>query len=400
MANTRLRYSALLNDALDMVRDSSGGHLTTNNRLRAANRILDEVAMAFDGEYSSRRNVIKYLNGEADYHLENNLSISDFKNPNDLRLQDDHNVMADFVTPRDFATYEGGGRGTFRYTIETRNTEKILRVLYDSGSDSVVIIPCADSTEKGATWAGTDDATTPEQDTKISKVYGSSIKFNIDVSASANDYATITLSEFDDVDLGDYEDIGKIRLWVYLPIATSIDSFTLRWGNDSSNYWELASVTTNAIGQSFENGWNRIEFAWDSSSVSETGTPTASTTDWLQLVVNHSLSADLNGVRVNEIKCLNPIYMDLHYYSDYIAKDSSGNIIDDIEATTDEILFPVNFRNVLIAGLTWQFFGLIKSWTADETMAWEAKFYRSMNELKKAYGHTNRRPTPKILLRR
>jgi len=395
--NTRLRYSALLNDALDMVRDSSGGHLTTNNRLRAANRVLDEVAMAFDGEYTSRRKVISYLNNEPNYHLENNLSILDFKNPDDLRLQDDHNVMAGFVTPKEFAVREGQGDTTFCYTIETRNGEKILRILYDSGSDNIVITPASDNTEGGATWVGTDDATTPTQDTKISKVYGSSIKFNIDVDASANDYATITLSGFTAVDLSNYENIGKLRNWLFLPVATGIDSCSLRWGQ-VSNYWEVAEAETNALGQSFENGFNRVEFDWANAEIGA-GTPNASAVNWIQLVINHSLTADLNGVRVNEFKCFNPIYMDLHYYSDYLAKDSSGNIIDDIETTTDEILFPVNFRLVLIAGLTYQFFGMIKGWNAQETLYWKGEFDRKMRELRAAYGHTNRRPMPHIKLR-
>lgn len=399
MANSRLYYDNLIDDALDIIRDTTSGHITTNMRFRASNRVLDRIASAFDGEYASVRKVIQYLNGETDYHMENNLGITDFKNPKDLRLQSNHNELAEYMYPAEFATREGSRSTVFSYAIDINKTDKILRIIHSADGDSIVMGQANDTTEGGATWVGTDDAASVAQDTTISKVYGSSVKFNIDVSGSANDFATLTLSSLTTaLDLSDYEDIGKIRLWVYLPTATSIDSFTLRWGQDSSNYWEVAAVTTNALGQSFETGWNRIEFDW--ADATETGTPAAGTIDWMQVVTNHSLSADLNGVRINQLIAFLPIDMDLLYYTSFLAKDSSGDMIDDLtETSTDEIILPVNFRETVISGISWQFFGLLKGWVDNETLKWETDFKNELNKLKGAYGHTNKRPIPRMKLR-
>jgi len=398
MANEKLYYSTLLNDVLDQIRDTTSGHLTTNIRLRSMNRILDKIAAAFDGEYAVIRNVISFLNGEPDYSLVNNLGITDFKTYKDLRLQNAQNEYADFLTPNDFAKRLGQSKTTFSVALETRNGEKIIRILYDSGSENIIIVPAANTTENGATWLATDDAASLDEATDITKVYGSCLKFNIDVSASANDFATLTLPTFTASDLSAYEDIGKIRTWVFLPTATDIDSFTFRWGQDSSNYWEVTAVTTNALGQSFESGWNRIEFDWADATVGA-GTPVATTVDWIELVTNHSLSADLNGLRVNQFKIFNPIYMELFHYSDFVAKDSDGIIIASMADSDDEILLPTNFRNCVIAGLTWQFFGILKSWTDNETLKWESDFNKELKLLRDAFGHTNTRPRPRMKVR-
>lgn len=173
------------------------------------------------------------------------------------------------------------------------------------------------------------------------------IQFNVDVSQSANNYALIECTDMDDVDLDDFENLGKARFRVYIPSITNFTSVELRWGNDSSNYWSN-TATTQVDGSSFVAGWNEVEIDWNGAT--ETGTVTESEIDYLAVKMNYTASyTDQNKFRVERIRMYLPELVELAYYTYYLSQDSSGTFQDEMTATsTDTLLLPKRFKRLIV----------------------------------------------------
>ena len=126
------------------------------------------------------------------------------------------------------------------------------------------------------------------------------MSFDVDVSNSANDYATVSNSSLTAVDLSSKEDTGSVEFWIYLPSNNAITSLDVQWGSSAANYW-YDSVSSNYDGHSLETGWNYISVDW--STASENGSPDASAVDFLLVRVNYSATMTdntlflLNGFR-------------------------------------------------------------------------------------------------------
>lgn len=161
------------------------------------------------------------------------------------------------------------------------------------------------STENG-TWSVGDDGTNLTDDADEYKVGVGSLNFDIDVSSDTDNKVTITNSTFTSVDLSSYEDTGKIRMWVYLPDVTYITNMDLRWGTDSSNYWELTGVSTDYKKQAFRDGWNLVQFDWADTNVTETSSPDDEDVGYILLTINYSSSqSDDTDFRLDAIRIAN-----------------------------------------------------------------------------------------------
>jgi hypothetical protein len=145
-------------------------------------------------------------------------------------------------------------------------------------------------------FTASDDAANLTADTDDFQYNDTSLKFDIDVSASANDYATITGS-ITSVDLSSVAEDGNIEFWIYLPAVTGITDINFRIGSDSSNYYSK-TFNTNYQEQSLQQGWNLLSMKWDSDT-SVTGTPSNSAIDYVYVRINHTLTEDLNGCRLD-----------------------------------------------------------------------------------------------------
>jgi hypothetical protein len=120
------------------------------------------------------------------------------------------------------------------------------------------------------------------------------------------------------IDATDLENIGHFRFWFDLHNISSanlalLTSVTLRWGNNSSNYWE-ATATTTVNNGSFKTGWNKLDFDWDSATA--TGSPDASALDYFLIRVTYdSTFTDTNNIRVDDLVLIEPQTMEIVYFS-------------------------------------------------------------------------------------
>lgn len=220
--------------------------------------------------------------------------------------------------------------------IKDANFAQILRIDGVVDSSDQTIHDC-DSLTADGTWAvvsGTD-ATNLTLD-QLNFIESASLNFDTNSGATT---AAIENSTFAQKDLTDFDELGQLFVWVYIPATSGLTNFILRWGNDSSNYWSR-TVTTDSAGNSFAVGWNLLRFNW--SGATETGTVAPATIDYLRLTITKTGGmAAATDWRVDEISVKAGEIYDVVYYSKYGWQTSVAAYIEESTATTDLLIADV-----------------------------------------------------------
>ena len=224
-------------------------------------------------------------------------------------------------------------------TVENVARVKTLRVNV-AGTAPVVLNTCNGITDNG-TWAVGGDAENLSKDTLNYISGGASLKFDLDGSTTSGYLQNTTATV---VDLTEDENESSLFLWVYIPDATTITSFDLRWGEDITKYWNR-TVTTAHFG-AFVNGWNLLRFDWDGATL--TGAPDVTLTQALRFTVNYDGVADTDFRLDNIISAKGNIW-DLQYYSNNIYEDGTTAAVKNrVENDTDIILLEPTTINGLL----------------------------------------------------
>ena len=348
-----------LGDYLRRSDEAGTPNINAAKKLEAVALACEDVQNQALFRFTQRVQRFDYLDGESDYVMADNATnyeasvrIPDFRAIKDLRLSTDHDDDFDFIDPDDFAIIYGSGKTDKVYTVEHRDGSPVLRVNQPDIGAKTTIHEANDHDANGTWTADTtnSDATNVGTDTIVFVKTGS-VKFDADVSQSANNYASISVTDFTDVDLSAYQNTGIIRMWFYIPEVTDdtsqyVTSVVLRWGNDTSNYWSqtVAQPANQAV---FTDRWNLLEFNWRDAA--ETGTVTETAIDYLDFRVNYSASqGDDVGFRINDIRIYNPKEMKVVYFSSFTARSSAstGVWLPRVASTSDEILAPDRYKNL------------------------------------------------------
>ena len=225
----------------------------------------------------------------------------------------------------------------YRIAVRDENFSKLLRIDGVTGSKSKTLHTCESLTANGA-WAASADASNLTLDNDNYITGGGALNFDMAAGAATG---VITNSTMSQVDLTDYDEIGSIFVWVFIPDYSdaqgdTVTNFILRWGNDASNYWHR-TVTTNNEGVTFYDGWNLLRFDWNGAT--EVGTVAPATIDYLVLTVTKSasLAADTDWRVDNFIARIGDIY-DVVYYTKFGWQTSALAYIEESTTTTDLIL--------------------------------------------------------------
>lgn len=245
-------------------------------------------------------------------------------------------------SPRDVL----GAEGVAGYEMTDRN-----RIYFNDvptpATDDVSPLTVLDNNayNEDGTWAATLDATNVTTDNDEYKTGTGSINFDIDVSVDASNTAVLTNSTFTAVDLDDYEDTGRLRMWVYLPDVTYMTSINLKWGSSSTDTWDL-TVTKDYKNHAFHDGWNLLEFNWASTSVTETGTPDASAVDYIKVTFTYSSRQDDDtDFRIDSIRIANAFSgHDVYRVVYYKQPDKITNEMDELE-------LPPGYSSVFLDGV-------------------------------------------------
>lgn len=314
--------------------DESNGTVTLAAQLEFLNSSIRRALRKFDIPQSERIQQMALYFGVEQY-----AAPSDYKQAvgfyDQYRIEDNLNFKR--VDEFDFwRTYPGSGN----IFSESRDTTSryILARLADQNLTNQTLHNC-DTFDGNGTWianTSTSDAANVTSDTLYVREGSGSIKFDIDVSQSVNNFAEISVTGMTSVDLSDAPLFGNgvLFIWVYLPSATNYTSFTMRWGSDASNYYEN-TVTTQFHGGAFVVGWNLLGFEWTTATT--IGSPTSSAIDYLLFRATYPASfSDQTGLRIDFIVMREKRFVNLHYLSDAIVVDgSTGALKDSFSSTTD-----------------------------------------------------------------
>lgn len=320
-------------------------------RLSAINEAINELYAQYDIDYGIR-SMVAYLvpNG---YAIDITNFISDFKHAKDLRYlsQSKHTEEFELVDDDDFSITVGDKRRVNEYSISERNGKTFIRLNSKSNPGSKILHNMNSLTDNG-TWAmdavngdGSNLGTTVVKVLDQSK----SLNFDADVSQSANNYILLENSTLTAIDLSEYNGLGKVQFNIYIPDATNFSSVELRWGSSSANYFS-ASVTTQADGSAFVNGWNRIEIDW--SGAEETGIVTDTAIDYLAVKLSYTSSyTDETGFVIEQLRMYLPEAIELLYYTYNLSQDASENFQEEMTATaTDTLLLPRRYKKLIVMG--------------------------------------------------
>jgi len=190
--------------------------------------------------------------------------------------------------------------------------------------------------DNSSNWVASNDATNITDDTNTYKEGAGSLRFDIDVSLSGLNRATLK-KIVTAQDLYSQKDVGHFKCWVYLPTITNFSSISFSWGTDTSNYYKV-TVTTQEDGSAFEVGWNKLDFKWEDAV--QVGSPNDHQITFYQFDFDYTASfTSTNNFRLDYLRLNTPDKLILQYYTKYKGKDNSGTYLSNFSATTDSFLF-------------------------------------------------------------
>lgn len=210
--------------------------------------------------------------------------------------------------------------GDDSWAIERRDGDTFLVINARPENYSTLV----DSMDAVGSWvvdSTTSDATNLTLDELVKYQGTGCINFDVDVSQSGNNKATITNSAVS-FDWSDEEGKAVIVMDVGLPDVTEISSITFSWGNDSSNYW-TTTVTTDMDGNPFSDGKNTLAFEWQDAT--QIGTVDSSDITYLNYTINYTASqADDTDFRIDNIRIAIPETLTFYYLTWVVGTDTTG----------------------------------------------------------------------------
>lgn len=314
--------------------DTSTDSVSQADRFRAISVATQELLHEFGFDMTNKTLTIDYFDTINYYDISSDAPT--FTEPADLRVttEDGHVLPFTRKTPREMAT-EVNIPEDYAFGIERRDAKTFLAISYPSQYDAVALHN-ADSLTANGTWSAdtsTSDATNLTADTNEFRQGSGSLNFDIDVSQSGNDRATISNSDMTAVDLTTHEDLSSFICDIYIPDVTDFTGITVYWGSDSSSYWS-GSATTDVFGATWLDGWNRAKVDW--ADTTKTSTPTVSATDYLRLDFDYAVGqGDDTDFRVDNILMVRPEKLKFYYNSWIVGTNTGGTDITEFGATND-----------------------------------------------------------------
>lgn len=175
-------------------------------------------------------------------------------------------------------------------------------------------------------------------------VSGIALDTNIKVQGAASQRFTFTQNTLEAVvGRDDYQfdftslhnNYGALRCYHFMS-SVDFDDITLRYGTDSSNYYEI-TITANADGSAWElNDWNLLGF--DTRNKVITGSPDESDITFIEFVFDMEVGfGTVQNYRIDWLYTVYPDELDLLFYTNVKGETSTGTAITTITATTDYV---------------------------------------------------------------
>ena len=237
----------------------------------------------------------------------------------------------ELTTPEQFLRLNGSKKSLC--AIDDYNGTRVLLLDSEVDSKSVTVAELDSLTSGGGTWeafsADSDSVATDNSD--FIKGAGS-LKWNI--TASGGTTAGLKNDGLNTLDITNYlGGTSAFFVWVKINSTTNLTNWILRFGTDSSNYYSK-TITAQADGTAFVNGWNLLKF--DISSLTETGTVTDTTINYTALYMTKTAGKiSESDYKFDWLVLKKGVVNYVKYYSKYPWQTSAGSYLENSTNTTD-----------------------------------------------------------------
>ena len=342
-----LTAATLITEVNTIVGDSSTDRISTAERLQSISEATIWVQEELANDLQNYTYSVDYYDTINYYKVTSD--IADLLEGGDLRRSKE---LQDFSfthkSSRELAEDIGQSSSESSWTIERRDTDTFLGINHFSEHTAKQVAGFNSLTADGGTWTideTNSDATNLTIDSEEFEEGTACLNFDLDVSQSANNRATIINSTYNSSNWAEYEDLAAHILRAYVPDVTNFTSFTVYWGTDSSNYWS-ATTTTDIGGAAWADGWNRFKVNW--ADATATGTPDEEDIGWLRVDFNYGAGqGDDTDFRLDDWKVVRPEELTYHYITYKVGVDNTGTDIFKFSATTDVPYFSGMYDNVI-----------------------------------------------------
>jgi len=301
-----------------------------NQKISAINSALSFVIGEFDFENSTRTTTLEFSEDQLVYSLPPDfvylISLA-YDNSSEPYISENNRRDWLYETPETLIKLGKKPSDAVLYAIEGNKIYILTKNVYPPLS----IEKCENITG----FSALNDAVNLGTSSAFKKEGDKSIKFDIDVSASALNRASIKKTFTPSLNLKTYENKGSFTLWLYIQQTTNLTSISFNWGTDSANYYKT-TITTQADGSPFTIGWNFLKFNWKDATI--IGEPNSENISYIQLDIDYTSSfTSSSNWFLDDIKVLvyDPIVV--KYYTNLVVQDASGSLKSSVTATTDDV---------------------------------------------------------------
>ena len=333
------------------ISDSSTDRVTAAERLQYITEGTIWLQTQLDNDHSIRTYSVSFFDTLYSYKL--NAAVSDILESNALRrATSETNIELTRRDAKQVLTDVSNDAQESTYALERRDSNLYLVVNHDSKYPALQVTTFDSLTSNGGTWEA-DTVNSDATNVAIDTVDGSNsttgcLSFDVDVSQSANNRATIYNDDLTTEDLTNDKDLSSWIIDIKFPIVTYLSSVTFYWGSSSSNYYSVTQ-TTNYDGSAFTADFlNTLKFAWLGATV--TGTPDDENINFIRIDINYTGSqADATSYKLDNLRLVRPEKLTLHYTSWNVGTDTGGTQLKVFAATTDIPYFSGQYDQYLYA---------------------------------------------------
>lgn len=327
--------NSIITNLNSYIGDASTDRISAAERLQYVTEGVLWLQEELGNDLQNATYVLNYIDGVHYYKVTS--AIADLLEGADLRrAEQDQRYAFAHKNSRELAEDIGQQQYESAWAIERHDGNSYLVVNHQSKYNASLVVDCDSLTAGGGTWAvdaTNSDATNLTIDVNEYKQGNASFNFDINVSQSANNRATLVNSTLGQLDLSAYQDLASWLFWVYIPDVTFFSSMTLYWGSSSTSYWS-ATVTTDYNGSAWVNGWNRVKIDWNQATA--TNSPNVLAITYMRVDYNYT-SSQVNDTdfRLDDIIISRPEPLTFYYLSWFVGQTSAGADLTAFANTTD-----------------------------------------------------------------
>ena len=309
--------SSIITNINSYIGDTSNDRVTEAERLQAVTESTAWLLEELGNEHMIETYELDYLDTINYYKVTG--SIPDLLTGADLRREIDNYQSFTRKSPREMSEEIAQHNTEPSWAIERKNDDIFLAINAEPRSKGVLVSDLSSTTNWSVDATGSD-ATNLRADSSEKRWGAASLAFDVDVSQSGNNKATIYTNLDGTVYLADQENNSRLILEVYIPDVTEVTSVSITIGSDvdvlpstKANYW-TGTVTTDIDGAALADGWNTVSLSWN--AMSTVGTPDADAVAYVELTVNYGAGQiDDTHFRMNHFRIAKPEKLIFHYIS-------------------------------------------------------------------------------------